>query len=627
MPVFNKGIVGRPQLVASLSRVHRLLSEAPARLRNAIANSDIGLALIPASAEAKLNIKRQQKARRDSERALAIDPKNLAAWRRLGHAYSGLKRYKKAIICYEKALALEPENSIIWKARAAAIKELGKKAPPLDLRHPRDADMWTIRAGALWLARRFAETVEACDQALALDPENIGAARLAIHTRLHSCDWSRREVDKRRVTEGLKRGDFIIRAMDHRGLTESEEELRIAVQFVAREFPPSETPLWRGERYDHEKIRIGYLSTDFNRHAVASLIVGCFEHHDKMRFETTAISLGKDDKSEMRRRIEAAFDRFIDVKDVNDAKVAGMIRELEIDIAIDLNGYTGHSRSGILARRPAPVQVNYLGFAGTMDVAYIDYIIADHVVMPEQQQIHYSEKVVCLPHAYLPNDRKRRIADETPCRIEAELPETGFVFACFNNAYKIGPEIFDVWMRLLREVERSVLWLQSASNAAVTNLRREAMARGIAPERLVFAPHVARPEGHLARLRLVDLFLDTLPYNAHATACDALWAGVPVITCTGKTFPGRVASSLLHAVGMPELVTASLAEYEELALTLARNPERLAALKEKLARNRNTEPLFDTARFTRDLESAYIKMWERQQSQLSPESFAVASAH
>jgi predicted O-linked N-acetylglucosamine transferase (SPINDLY family) len=328
----------------------------------------------------------------------------------------------------------------------------------------------------------------------------------------------------------------------------------------------------------------------------------------------------------MRRRIEAAFDRFIDVQSMSDAAVARMLRELEIDILVDLNGFTGEMRGGILARRAVPVQVNYLGYPGTMGVPFIDYIIADHVVIPRENRIHYSEQVVYLPHAYLPNDRKRPITENTPSRIEVELPETGFVFACLNHSYKIGPEMFDVWMRLLRDIEGSVLWLRTTNAAAMSNLRREAEARGVAPERLVFAPAVSRTEDHLARLRAADLFLDTQPYNAHATACDALWAGLPVLTCPGNTFPARVAASLLHAVGLPELVTASLAEYEELARTLAQDPKRLAAIKAKLMRNRDTEPLFDTARFTRYLESAYTTMWERQQANLPPESFVVASA-
>jgi len=316
----------------------------------------------------------------------------------------------------------------------------------------------------------------------------------------------------------------------------------------------------------------------------------------------------------VRQRIEAAMDRFIDVRAISDAKIAGMLHELEIDIAIDLDGNRGAKRQGILARRPAPLQVNYLGNPGTMGLPFYDYIIADRVLIPDERQIHYSEQVVYLPHTYMPNDGKRAIAEDTPTRAEAGLPETGFVFACHNAEHKIGPEIFDVWMRLLQKIDGSVLWLKFPEPSAMGNLRREAGARGVDPDRLVFAHRVARPEDHLARLRLANLFLDTLPYNAHATACDALWAGLPVVTCMGSTFAGCVAASLLRAIGLPELVTPSLREYEELALSLARDPKWLAAIRAKLWANRKTEPLFDTARFTRDLEAAYVAMWERAQS-------------
>jgi predicted O-linked N-acetylglucosamine transferase (SPINDLY family) len=328
----------------------------------------------------------------------------------------------------------------------------------------------------------------------------------------------------------------------------------------------------------------------------------------------------------MRRRIGAAFDRFVDVEAASDAEIAATMREMEIDIAVDLSGYSGAGRPGILAHRPAPVQVSYLAYSGTMALPFIDYIIADHVVIPEGNRVHYTEQVVYLPQTLMPNDRTRSIAAHVPTRAEAGLPETGFVFACHNTEHKFGPEIFAIWMRLLRANDGSVLWLKSLNPAAVDNMRREAKAQGVAPERLIFAPRVARMEDHLARLRLADLFVDTLPYNAHATACDALWAGLPVLTCMGNTFAGRVAASVLYAVGLPELVTKSLSEYETVALSLARDPARLAAIKAKLLRNRETEPLFDTARFTRDLESAYVRMCERQQAGLPPASFAVGSA-
>ena len=297
----------------------------------------------------------------------------------------------------------------------------------------------------------------------------------------------------------------------HRALCDCEAENLLFAQLVARDFPDPEQPLWGGEIYRHDKIRIAYLSTDLRDHVVADAIAGVFEHHDKTRFETTAISLGPDDGSEMRRRIETAFDRFIDAQAMSDVQVATMLRELEIDIAVDLNGYSGVKRPGIFAFRPAPIQVNYLGYPGTMGAPFIDYIIADRVTIPEENRIYYSEQVVYLPHSYMPNDSKRLIAEHTPSRSEQGLPETGFVFACHNVPHKISPEIFDVWMRLLREVEGSVLWLRSTNDAAVANLRREAEARGVAPERLVFAPRMPRTEDHLARLRVADLFSTRCP--------------------------------------------------------------------------------------------------------------------
>lgn len=350
-----------------------------------------------------------------------------------------------------------------------------------------------------------------------------------------------------------------------------------------------------------------------------------FEAQDKARFETIAISFGPDDASGMRERLVKAFDRFIDVRDRSDAAAAALIRSMEIDIAVDLKGFTQDARPGILALRPAPVQVNYLGHPGTMGARYIDYLIADRHIVPESRERYYSEKIVCLPDSYQCNDRQRRVASRPPARVDEGLPDAGFVFSSFNGSFKITPEMFDVWMRLLKSVEGGVLWLLDDNPAAVRNLKREAEARGVSARRLVFAPRKPLEE-HLARHRLADLFLDTLPCNAHTTASDALWAGLPVLTCTGETFAGRVAASLLSAAGLPELVTDSLASYEALALSLARDPAALFRLKDKLALHRGVSPLFDTERFTRHLESAFVTMWKRTQNGLPPESFAVAAA-
>ncbi len=618
--------IGHDVIALPLWRAYRQVLAQAGRLRESLMTSDLALALTPGSAEEKSNIKRHQRRYVNAERALAVSPDNVQMLFQLGNALSGLKRYEQAIASYDKALLLEPDQSAVWVKRRAAAAALGQKTNLPDFaRDPQDADGWTVKAAALWFVSRYADAIEASDRALALAPENSVAMRLGIQSRLFACDWRRREDDQRRIVDSLRVEQPIIVPFFHRVFFDSEAENLLHAQLVAKGYRGPETPLWRGEPYRHDKIRIAYVSTDFRDHVVADAIAGVFEHHDKTRFEMTAISLGPNDASEMRRRLESVFDRFLDVQDMSDGEVAKTIRALEIDIVIDLNGYSGVKRTGIFALRPAPIQVNYLGYPGTMGAPFIDYIIADQVTIPEENRIHYTEQVVYLPHSYMPNDSKRPIAERTPSRSEAGLPDTGFIFTCHNVSLKIAPEIFDVWMRLLHKVEGSVIWLRSTNDTANANLQREAAARGVAPERLIFAPRVPQTEDHLARLRLADLFLDTIPYNAHATACDALWAGLPVLTCAGGAFPARVAASVLHAVGLPELVTQSLAEYEQLALALARDPERLAGIRAKLLRNRGTEPLFDTARFTRDLESAYSSMWGRQHAGLPPAGFTVAS--
>src|SRR5258708_5058809 len=384
-------------------------------------------------------------------------------------------------------------------------------------------------------------------------------------------------------------------------------------------YPPP-NGLWRGEIYRHDRIRVAYLSADLRTHPVGTVMAGVFEHHDRRRFETIAISYGLEEGGEMRGRLKNAFDRFIDVRGKSDREVASLLSALEVDIAVDLTGPTASGRPGILALRPAPVQVNYLGFAGSLGADYMDYILADRIVIPEEQQRYYSENIAYLPDSYMPHDRVRRIAYETPSRMELGLPETGFVFASFNNSYKFAAAMFDVWMRLLRAVKGSALWLPTANATAVRNLQREADARGVSPERIVFAPHLPANEDHLARLRSADLFLDTLPYNAHSTAMDALWAGLPVLTVKGDSFASRVAASLLNAAGMPDLIVESIDAYESLALDLARNPAALAMVKERLRKGRDSSALFDTARFTRNLESALGLMWERTQKAEPPAS-------
>jgi predicted O-linked N-acetylglucosamine transferase (SPINDLY family) len=385
---------------------------------------------------------------------------------------------------------------------------------------------------------------------------------------------------------------------------------------------PKYPPLCDGEIYCHDRIRVAYLSADFREHPVTHLAVGLFERHDKSRFEITAISFTAD-SSPYRDRLNAACERFIDAENKSDQEITEIIRNLEIDIAVDLMGYTLGCRPGVFGQRPAPIQVNYLGYPGTTGSAYMDYIIADEIVIPSDQLQFYSENVVWLPDSYQVNDDRRIIAQQRPTRRQCGLPETGFVFCCFNNNYKITPDMFDVWMRLLQEVDDSIFWLPNYNTTSINNLRRAAECRGVAVERLVFADRLPNHYHHLARLQLADLFLDTLPFNAHTTASDALWAGLPVITCLGAAFPGRVAASVLKAAGLDELITASLADYETLALKLARDPALLAGLKAKIAGNRNSCALFNTDRSRRHIEQAYTMMVERQRRGEPPRSFSI----
>jgi protein O-GlcNAc transferase len=397
-------------------------------------------------------------------------------------------------------------------------------------------------------------------------------------------------------------------------------QLECARRFAASTLPvpPRQTHAPR----HHDKIRIGYLSADFRNHPMAHLTAELLELHDRSRFDVVGIGFGPDDRSAIRARIVEGFDKFYDLRAKSDADIAALMREAEIDIAIDLMGHTRNSRAGILAHRPAPIQVSYLGYPGTMGVDFIDYVMADPIVLPFDQQAFYTEKIVHLPETYWVNGSVSDIPQCSLTRRQAGLPEHGLVFCCFNKAAKITAPVFEVWMRLLAKVEGSVLWLLRDNAAAERNLRGEAAARGIDPNRLVFADRMERDQ-HLARHRLADLFLDTMPYNAHTTASDALAAGLPVVTSLGSTFSGRVAASLLSALGLPELIAHSLAEYEALALKLFGDSNYRARTIARLEQNRKKFPLFDTDRFRAHLESAYQVMWQRWQRGEGPANLTI----
>jgi predicted O-linked N-acetylglucosamine transferase (SPINDLY family) len=544
---------------------------------------------------ARMSLNRFDDALSDFDAIIAAEPENAGAWNNRGCIMQALNRNEEALACFEKAWTLKPnfvEAIISGGSVLAALK-------------------------------RFEEAIRNYEKALTINPDLPYVFGNLVLYRLQCCDWRHFQQDRTRVAAGLKAGKPIIQPFINVILSSSmADQLQCARLCVGFQWPKAPRALWRGERYGHDKIRVAYISADFRDHAVARLIAGHFEQHDKSRFETTAVSLVLDEDSAMRKRLRQAFDHFIDADRLSDEQVATQLRRMEIDISIDLMGFTSGCRPGILALRPAPVQVNFLGYPGTMGAPYVDYIVADRVVLPEESRPFYAEKVVTLPDAYQCNDRARVIAPPTPSRATLGLPEDAFVFCCFNNSNKLAPDTFSVWMRLLKRVEGSVLWLLEDNPAATRNLKFEAEQRGVDSSRLVFAPRV-KPAEHLARHRAADLFLDTLPYGAHTTASDALWTGLPVLTCKGNTFAARVGASLLNAAGLPELVTETLEDYEALALILARDRDMLHGLKAKLAQNRDRCPLFDTARFTRHFEAALTVMRERQREGKAPTHFAV----
>ncbi len=546
-------------------------------------------------ANSLLSLGRLKEAVSGFEAHLAVHSDSAEAWHNRGVALSRLKRFDDALASFSKAIELAPDTADGWKGRGSAHLEL----------------------------ERFEEATSDYQKVLALDPELPYARGYALLAQLHCCEWRDLGEEKAKISTGLSAGHRVIQPFGNLMVSEDPaEQAQCARIWMADHHRTPPAALGRGQRYGHKKIRVAYLSGDFRIHPVGQLMAGIFEEHDKTRFEMIGVSFGPDDKSNLRDRIARAFDEFVDARRKSDLDTASYLRAREVDIAVDLMGLTGDCRPGILGLGPAPVQVNYLGYPGTLAADSMDYILADPIVVPPDHQRYYREKAVYFPDTYLATDRSRAVSEHRPSRSEAGLPE-GFVFASFNIAYKFTPELFDVWMRLLGSVEGCVLWLPEGNPTARRNLQREALERGIDPARLIFASHVKAPEEYLARLQLTDLFLDTLPCNAHTTATDALWAGVPVLTCKGKTFAGRVGASLLSAVGLPELITESLEAYESLALRLARSPSDLGTIRVKLAANRLERPLFDTPRFTRNLERAFTRMWELNEARLPPQSFSV----
>ena len=606
--------------------------------REALASYDRAVALNPGNVEAHfhralllIELGRRTEALASFDKAVALKPDYLEAHFNRGILLVELRRLTEALASFDRTAALQPAFPDVHVSRGSLLIELGRfndalesLARALALR-PGDPDTHLSRATVFLKMKRYAEAIQEYERVTAVKPDLRFALGFQQHCKTQICDWGGLDADIERLVAGIRSGATVSSTLHVLAVVDDESVHRQAAQiWVREECPPIRDLPALPERASSQKLRIGYFSGDFHDHPVAVLAAELFERHDRSRFEITAFSLRPNKHSTNRRRLEKAFDRFVDVSDSPDPEVASLARRYEIDIAVDLGGHTDSGRPGILARRAAPIQVAYLGYPGTMGAEYIDYLIGDPTVIPPEQQAHYTEKIVYLPHCYLPNDSTRRI-DATPTREQENLPPDGFVFCCFNATYKIMPETFSSWMRILARVDRSVLWLSSLTDpAAAGNLQREAQRCGVDPRRLIFANRAPSSSQHLARLKLADLFLDTLPYNAHASSMDALWAGVPVLTRIGAAFAGRVAASVLRSIELPELVTTSVQQYEALAVELATNPPLLAEIKQRLAGNRLTTPLFDSRSFVRHLESAYTMIFERHHAGLSPDHIYVA---
>jgi predicted O-linked N-acetylglucosamine transferase (SPINDLY family) len=658
-PAFLEGHIIRGNLLAALGRNI-----------DALASYDRALALAPAEvpvltrrADVLVALKRPEEAMASLDRAFALAPSDVDVLSNRGFLLQSLKRYDEALAAVDRALAINPDHKAALVNRGALLSELNRDAEALAAFDralavsPLDGRLHCNRAETLLGLKRYKEALASADRALALDPAHVATwhtrgmllARLSRHGEAIAafervlelapshpyalsylatscraiCAWDQSERNARDLFGAIMAGTMM--SPPHcliQLVAPPEVMLANARRFAEQEIGPGPTLVAMPRVSDGGRIRVGYLSGDFRAHATAYLMSGLFECHDRSRFEIIGLSCGPDDHSEVRLRIVKAFDQFHDLQGVGDREAAGLIQNLGIDILVDLAGYTEHARLGILRHRPAPIQVGYLVYPGTIGTDFLDYIITDQTVLPFDQQPFYSEKIIHVPDCYQVNDRKRVAPAGRMSRPDAGLPPQGLVFCCFNNNYKISEPVFDVWMRLLNSEPGSVLWLLSDNTGARDNLRGAAAARAVDPARLIFAERCSQSE-HLARHRLADLFLDTPGCNAHTTASDALWMGLPIVTCIGSTFAGRVAASLLHAVGLSDLVTQTLDQYEALVRKLAREPVLLADVRQRLDHNRLTYPLFDTERSARHIERAYETMLEIHREGRGPQRFSV----
>ena len=565
-----------------------------------------------------LNDKGDLEAAIDSyKHALKIKPDFAEAFYNMGGALKNKGDLEAAIDSYKQALKIKPDYADAYNNMGSALKDKGDLEAAIDSYKlalkikPDYADAYNNMGGTLEQKGEFEAAIDCYKQALKIKPDYQVSLARKLHLQSHICDWSGLEQDRSLIgLLGTKKEPVVpwllLAFEDSPALHRIRSEIYTVslygnIQPLKAAPQPNKKP---------KKLRVGYFSADFHLHPVAYLIAKVLEMHDRSQFEIYGYSIGPNVDDNMRKRITKSLDVFINVKGMNDQEIALLARNDKIDIAIDLTGYTKNNCAGIFAYRAAPVQMNYLGYPVTMGADFIDYIIADQVLIPNGNEHYYSEQILRLPHSYMPADNSRKISARQISRHEMGLPEAGFVFCCFNNNYKISPHEFDIWMRILLKVEGSVLWLSNSNAWSADNLYKEAEARGVDPSRIIFAGRVPMEE-HLARHKLADLFLDTFAYNAHATASEALWAGLPIVTKAGKGSTSRAAASLLTAVGLPELITQTEKDYETLILQLANHPEQLTQIRQKLEYNRLSTPLFDTELYTKHLEDGYQQAYQR----------------
>lgn len=616
-------------------------------------------------------------ARTSLDESIRLDPKNAEAHFLYGLLHHEGNEFAQALQSYDRAIALDPRMVAAYNNRGNLLRVQQRYTPALDSLDaairlaPADAEAHTNRGNVLLAMGRFDKAVASYDRALAIEPKLIAALvnrglaqverkqfaaaltslgdalRLSppgmcpkylegmqLYLQRMLCDWTEAQPDAQpddadpdlaRLLDQLAQGKPVVTPLCLLALSDSPALQRRTAEIYVADTCPKRKTIPFPPRAPRQRIRVGYFSADFREHPVSSLTAGIFEQHDRSAFEIFGFAYGADTEDAMRRRIRRAMDQFHDVRSLTDAEVVGLSRELEIDIAVDLTGFTQCSRTGIFARRAAPTQANYIGYPGTMGASYMDYLIADEIVVPRESHRHYAEKIVSMPECYQANERPDWSGIRVPSRAECGLQDDAFVYCCFNNHAKISPEVFAGWMRILSKVADSVLWLVAGEDGVEARLRQRASKAGVDPARLIFATPWPYAE-HLGRQRLADLFLDTSPFNAGATAGAALAAGLPVLTCIGESFAGRMAASLLHAARLSELVTATREEYERRAIALARDREEFAQLRERLRGNLCTAPLFDQTAFTRALEAAYRAMQRRSLAGLEPENIAVKAA-